>query len=86
MAAPYEILDEEELGRKDAKPPAPLQHRQQVRADIIAGSLAALMVLVFNVITAGVVFSPGDQLEDSMSDGVVLTLLATCSTTLVLLL
>ena len=60
--------------------------RRQIQADIFAGALAALLVVVFNVITAGVVFTPGDELEDSMSNGVVLAFVTTCSTGAVMLL
>ena len=78
----YQVLEER------AKPPPATthSHRQQMQADIFAGALAALLVVVFNVIIAGVVFSPGDELSDSMSNGVVLAFVTTCSTGAVMLL
>ena len=82
----YQVLDEKADG-PDAAPPRVNSHRRrQMQADILAGVLTALLVMVFNVIIAGVVFSPGDELEDSMSDGVVLAMLTTCSTLAVMLL
>ena len=78
----YQVLEEQ------VKPPpsATSLRRRQIQADIFAGALAALLVVVFNVITAGVVFTPGDELEDSMSNGVVLAFVTTCSTGAVMLL
>lgn len=78
----YQVLEEQ------VKPPpsATSLRRRQIQADIFAGALAALLVVVFNVIIAGVVFTPGDELEDSMSNGVVLAFVTTCSTGAVMLL
>jgi len=77
----YQVLEQQ------VKPPSAtsLRHRQ-IQADIFAGALAALLVVVFNVIIAGVVFTPGDELSDSMSNGVVLAFVTTCSTGAVMLL
>ena len=68
-------------------PPLALRLRlRQILADIRAGLVAAPLVVAFNAIIAGMIFSPGDELEDSMSNGVVLAFVTTCSTGAVMLL
>ena len=63
----YQVLDEE------VRPPSANRLRlRQILADIRAGLVAAPLVVAFNAIIAGMIFVPGDELEDSMSNGVVL--------------
>ena len=77
----YQVLDEE------VRPPSANRLRlRQILADIRAGLVAAPLVIAFNAIIAGMIFSPGDELEDSMSNGVVLAFVTTCSTGAVMLL
>ena len=77
----YQVLDEE------VRPPSANRLRlRQILADIRAGLVAAPLVVAFNAIIAGMIFSPGDELEDSMSNGVVLAFVTTCSTGAVMLL
>ena len=77
----YQVLDEE------VRPPSANRLRlRQILADIRAGLVAAPLVIAFNAIIAGMIFVPGDELEDSMSNGVVLAFVTTCSTGAVMLL